>query len=218
MLVATIGSRKAQQESIDVKARKMRLGRQLNRDTGFTIVEMMIALLVLSVLLVIAAPSLSSFIKNNRMLSHTYAMRAALDGARSEALAQRSFVTLCRSNDGATCSGEWKDGYIAFVDSNGDGVVDNPSDPAGDQVFIAKVVDVDTIDIAYSNAQNRVRFDSQGYARGFSGTFTICDDRGDTEAQGLIVTAGGMVRAAIEYPNDPGIVRDGEGDELDCTP
>ena len=166
---------------------------------GFTLVEMMVALVVLAVLIVISAPGFSDLIKNNRMLSQVYAMRAALNGARSEALAQRSFVTLCRSSDGASCSGDWNQGYIAFVDNNGDGIVDDPNAPGGDQVFIAKVIDSETLNIAYSNAANRVRFDSQGYARGFEGRFTLCDDRdGGRE---VIVSAAGVVRAPD--PNDP---------------
>jgi len=169
-------------------------------------VEMMVAVLVLAVLLVISAPGLSDLIKNNRQLSQVYAMRAALNGARSEALAQRSFVSLCRSADGENCGGRWNQGYIAFLDNDGDGVVDDPNAPGGDQVFIAKVVDNDSLDIRFSKDPNdpiagRVRFDSQGYARVFNGTFTVCDDRGDDAARGVIVTPVGVVRALD--PNDP---------------
>ncbi len=71
------------------------------RTGGFTLVEMMMALVVLAVLLAVAAPGFYELIKNNRMLSEVYALRATLNGARSEALAQRNFVTLCRSEDGA---------------------------------------------------------------------------------------------------------------------
>lgn len=182
------------------------MAEKLIKQDGFTLVEMMVVLVILSVLIVISAPGLSDLIKNNRMLSQVYGMRAALNGARSEALAQRSFVTLCRSNDGANCGGSWNQGYIAFVDANGDGVVDDPNSPTGDQVFLSKVLDVDSLDIQYSKDPNdpvsgRVRFDSQGYARLFNGTFTVCDIRGANDARGIIVTAAGIVRALD--PNDP---------------
>jgi type IV fimbrial biogenesis protein FimT len=186
---------------------------------GFTLIEMLIALVVLAVLIVVSAPAFRELIANNRMLSQVYAMRAALNSARSEALAQRTNVTFCRSDNGNTCSGEWKDGYIAFTDLNGDGTVDDPNDPDGDQIFVAKVLDADYLDvIKYSNAQNRVRFNSRGYARNFEGTFTICDYREEPEARGIIVTAGGVVRAAVEDPNDPGVARDLGGNDLDCSP
>lgn len=169
-------------------------------------VEMMVTLVIVAILIAIGAPGLSDLIKNNRMLSQVYGIRAALNGARSEALAQRAFVTLCRSEDGVSCSGDWNEGYIAFVDTDGDGLVDDPNSPSGDQVFLAKVVDDDSLDISYSKdpadpVAGRVRFDSQGYARIFNGTFTVCDNRGSDDARGVIVTPAGIVRAMD--PNEP---------------
>lgn len=172
------------------------------RYQGFTLVELMIALLVVAVLMAVAAPAMTNLIKDNRLLSQVYAMRAALNKARSKALAERTFVTLCRSDDGASCGGAWNEGYIGFTDGNGDGVVDDPNTPAGDTIFVAEINEVASLDVAYDVA--RVRFDSQGYARGFEGTFTICDDRGNDKARGLIVSAVGSVRAAVVDPNDPG--------------
>ena len=176
----------------------------ITRARGFSLVEMMIALVVLAVLIVITAPGFSDLIRNNRLLSQVYAMRAALNEARSEALAQRSFVTFCRSNDGATCSGNWNEGYIAFLDFDGDGAVDDPNAPDGDQVFFSKSLDSDELDIDYSNAQNRVRFDSQGYARTFDGVFTFCDDRQEMAARRMRVSPGGVLQALD--PNDPPVI------------
>ena len=63
----------------------MLLGKNLETARGFTLVEMMIALLVVAVVLAIGAPSFYNFIKNNRMLSLVYELRAVLNNARSEA-------------------------------------------------------------------------------------------------------------------------------------
>lgn len=193
---------------------------------GFSLIEMMIALVVLAVLIVVSAPAFRNLIQNNRMLSEVYALRAALNSARSEALVQRTFVTFCRSNDGAACAGaDWKEGYIAFTDMNGNSVVDDPNGPYGDQIFIAKIIDSSAMDdITYTNsagsAVNMLQFNSRGYASGpagsTSGTFTFCDYRNASDARGVIVTAGGVVRAAVEDPNDPGVARDLGGADLVC--
>jgi len=163
---------------------------------------MMVALVVLAVLIVVSAPGLSDLIRNNRMLSQVYAMRAALNGARAEALAQRNFVTLCRSTDGATCSttaGAWHAGFIAFLDDNGNSTVDDPND----QIFISKVLDEDSLTVTYSSG-DWVQFDSRGYAaKASQGLFTVCDERGADDARGVRVTAGGMV-VALD-PNDPAV-------------
>ena len=183
------------------------------RAGGFTLLEMMIALVVLAVLLAVVAPGFSNLIKNNRMLSEVYGLRAALNGARSEALAQRTVVTLCRHDvddepcegDECDCSGDgWSKGYIAFVDADGNGEADDPNNP---QVFVAKLVDADTLNITYIGGggtdpeDNVVSFDSQGYARDSNGVFTFCDDRGESSARRLEVTPVGVVRSLD--PNDP---------------
>lgn len=178
---------------------------KINRVTGFTMIEMMMTLVILAVLIAVSAPGLSSYIKNNRMLSQVYSMRAVLNGARSEALAQRTAVTVCRSENGTSCSGDaWNKGYIAFIDADRDGKVDDLADP---RIFSATVIDAESLDISYSNGDptdaesNVVSFDSQGYARDFGGTFTLCDSRGETAARGVIVSPSGSVRALD--PNDP---------------
>ena len=167
---------------------------------GFTLVEMMISLVIVAIVIAVVAPGFSDLIKNNRMLSQVYAMRAALNGARSEALSQRNFVTLCRSADGASCSsGDWNAGYIVCLDDDGDRQVDDPND----QRVISRVLDEDTLGISYSGG-DWIQFDGRGYvAKGSQGTFTVCDDRGENHARGLVVSAGGIVGSAALDPNDP---------------
>jgi type IV fimbrial biogenesis protein FimT len=183
---------------------------KIARAGGFTLVEMMMALVVLAVLLAVAAPGFSELIKNNRMLSQVYGLRAALNGARSEALAQRNFVTLCRSADGASCStgsGDWNTGFIAFLDENGNGAADDPNAP----LFLSKVTDEDELQVSYrytvgGGSGNWVQFDSRGYAaKDSQGTFTVCDIRGPGHARGLSVSAGGVVSAVELDPNDPNL-------------
>ena len=197
---------------------------------GFTLIEMMVVVAVTAALLMLAAPAFTDLIKDNKLLSEVYALRATLNNARSEALAQRTPVIICSSTDGEICAiGEfavdWQEGYIAFVDADGDGVVDDPNDPDGDQVFIAKVMDSPSLDIKYIDSGgtpiNRLRFSSRGYAMDSNGTFAVCDDRGPKKARGVIVASIGGVRAAVDLdPNDPdgaGIVNDHTGANLACN-
>ena len=101
--------------------------------------------------------------------------------ARSEAMTQRTFVTVCNSDDGSSCSGDWKDGYIAFLDADGDGTVD-----AGETVILAKSIEASNLDFTYTGG-NFIRFTSRGRAIGSSGTMTLCDDRGTTYSRGIVI-------------------------------
>lgn len=201
---------------------------------GFTLVEMLAVLAILSTLLLMAAPSFRSVIQNNRLLTESHSLRAALNNARSEAVTQQTFVTFCRSEDGATCSGDWSDGYIAFTDHDGDGMVDEAEEPPGDpadEIFLVAQTDTLGVTITYSNGLNRVRYDSMGFVRDFSGTLELCDERGPLHAKGLIISRVGHVVSARdrytaepEDPEDPedinepdGIPEDHTGAPLDCS-
>lgn len=183
---------------------------------GFSLIELMIVLAVIAVMLGVSAPAFTTMIKNNRMLTETYALRAALGTARSEAMARRSFVTVCRSGDGTGCNGTWGQGYIAFTDADGDGTIDAGD---GDEIFVFKSIDLppDFV-VDFSSGANRVRFDSRGFSLNFSGTFAFCDDRGAGNAMGLIVTGVGTVSAAIDSddPSD-GTANDHMGANLACS-
>ena len=182
--------------------------RRTEKNMGFSLIELMVVLGVLAILLTVGAPGFSNLIADNRLLSEVYGVRATLNNARTEAVTQRTFVTVCRSSDGASCTGNWGQGYIAFTDFDGDGVLD-PNGPRGDVIIQAKVLDSSTLDITYSNVANRVRFNSRGNALTFGGTLRICDDRGVDKARGMAVSNLGSVQALVDS-DDPkdGIVND----------
>lgn len=171
---------------------------------GFTMVEMLIVLVVLAVLLTIAVPGFIEMIRNNAMMSESYAMRATLNHARSESLARRAPVVVCPSTDGVNCNDtdDWSPGYMTFVDTNDDNAPD--ADDVNEAVIQWETRESD-VDITFSNDENRIRFDSLGAAIGFEGIFTFCDDRGATRAIGLILVPGGSVTAALDADDD-GIV------------
>ena len=173
---------------------------------GFTLIEMLVAVLIVGVLLLVAAPGFSDLISNNRMVSEVYLMRATLSHARSEALARRAPVVVCPTTDGLACadSNDWSSGYMTFVDTD-DNNVANPTDP--DEDIIQWEARQSPVDILFDNASKRVRFGGQGVALGFEGTFTFCDSRGAGDARALILNPVGSLRAALDIDATPdGIV------------
>ena len=188
----------------------------IGNDTGFSLIEMMVVLSVLAVLLTVGAPSLNNLISDNRLLSQVYALRATLNNARTEALTQRTFVTVCNSSDGASCSGSWNQGYIAFTDFNGNGALDT----GGDTIIQTKVLDNPTLTISLipvSGGVTTIRFNSRGNALGFSGTIKVCDDRGASKARGMAVSNLGSVQSLVDSnsPED-GVVNLRGGSNVTC--
>lgn len=85
------------------------------RDSGFTLLELMVTLTVAAVTLGIGVPSFLSIIQNNRAATQTNELVTALNVGRSEAVRRSATITVCSSTTGSTCSGstDWSDGWIA---------------------------------------------------------------------------------------------------------
>jgi type IV fimbrial biogenesis protein FimT len=83
---------------------------------GFTLLELMTTLAVAGIVLAVGVPSYLSVVRNNRAATNANELVSALTIARSEAIRRGDRVSLCRSDDGASCGGTWEDGWIVFVD------------------------------------------------------------------------------------------------------
>jgi len=101
------------------------------RETGFTLVELMITLVVVGILLAAALPQLETFTKNNRLASQTNDLVAAIQLARTEAVKRGVNTVVCASTDQASCSGnnaDWVSGWLVFSDFDLDDTVDAGAD------------------------------------------------------------------------------------------
>lgn len=86
---------------------------------GFTLIEVMMAIVILAILATVALPNLRATIQNNRMTAQANELLTAFQLARSDALKRNAPVSVCSSSDGSTCTGDdWEDGWIVFVDGN----------------------------------------------------------------------------------------------------
>ena len=103
----------------------------MNRQLGFTLIELMITLAIAAIVMTIGVPSFQEMMRNNRAATHANEMLTGLNFARSEAAKRGVIVSLCPSADQASCAGtDWAGGWIAFVNPNGDATVD-----AGEQIL-----------------------------------------------------------------------------------
>ncbi len=84
----------------------------MNKQSGFTLIELMVVISILAILLGIGVPSFRATIEGNRITTVANDLVGALQFARSEAVKRGTNVTLCSSSDQATCSGAWADGWV----------------------------------------------------------------------------------------------------------
>ena len=92
--------------------------------TGFTLLELMIALTVLGVLLVVASPGLGRLVDGTRLSGSSRDFVVDFSLARNEAAMRGRRVTVCSSANGATCATTtWNTGRLVYIDDNGAGTV-----------------------------------------------------------------------------------------------
>ena len=90
------------------------------KNSGVTVIELMVVLVVVGVLASLAAPSFQAMIANNKIAAFSEELTSAINFARVEAVKRSTFVSLCRTTDGATCAsaGDWNTGFLVYVDNS----------------------------------------------------------------------------------------------------
>lgn len=99
---------------------------------GFTLIELVVTIAILSILLTIAIPSFSALIINNRISTQTNDFISDLAYARAEAVRRNTRISICESATGTSCGvgagATWDTGWMIWIDLNNDGIV-NPGEP-----------------------------------------------------------------------------------------
>jgi len=164
---------------------------------GFTLYELMITLMIVGVVLTLGVPNLTEFTANSRLTSTANDLHASFQMARSEAARAKTNITICASADSLSgnpsCAGTWDQGYIVFIDDNGD----LARAGATETVLRAHGAIATGVQIAVANDAAYFSYASSGLGRGDVGgnpsmtQVVMCDDRGN------IVAAGGNSAARL---------------------
>lgn len=104
----------------------------MKKHLGFTLIELMVVIAIVTVMATLAAPSFKQMIQSNTISSAVNSFLADMRFARSEAIRRGGTVVLCRSDSpensdpncgtGSGTGGRgWKTGWFVFHDLNGDG-------------------------------------------------------------------------------------------------
>ena len=158
---------------------------------GFTLYELLITVLIVGVILSFGIPNMREFTQNSRMTSTANDLHAAFHLARSESSRAKTNITVCASANsmtaGANCGGTWDQGFIVFVDIDGD----INRNGAGETILRAQGVIADGVSLAAADDATYFSYSSAGLGRPNVGgnpavsQVVMCDERGN------IVAAGG---------------------------
>lgn len=146
--------------------------------SGFTLLELMIALTIIGVLLAIAAPSFREAMMNVRISAQTNDLMADLALARSEAVKRNQTVYLCTSRDQLTCNGDsWAQGWIVAVDANGDNLWDSTEVAIKARPAAEGNNTIVSVGHSVSGSALMIPYRASGAAGNVARRFVICDSR-----------------------------------------
>lgn len=174
--------------------------RPRHHQSGFTLIEMMIVLIIMGVILALSAPSIWELLQKNRMQSAVDNFYAGLIFARSEALKRNQPVVICKSGSGTACpgTGNWEQGWMLFADENADGVKD-----AGEPILrVGEALHSGyTLRVSGSAFTNQLTYRKDGSSSGTTGseTFVFCDaDQDISTAREILVTLTGRPKRQLK--------------------
>ena len=199
----------------------------MKKNTGFTLIELMVTLVIVGTLVVAGGPLLSTTLQGGQMVASTNELVSAIHITRSSAIKFNRKVTICVSSDGATClnSNKWQQGWIAFVDANGDRIGTGAACSATTDINsdcllrVHDKIDDDRLTITGihdSNSSNIqwLTFTSRGLPKAGSasrsGIFSVCAfEKGSSEvaSRAVVLSIPGRVRisenATVTCPASP---------------
>ena len=158
--------------------------------SGFTLYELLITVLIVGVVLTLGIPNMLQFNQNGRMTGAANDLHSAFPLARSESSRAKTNITVCASANAlaadANCGGTWDQGFIVFVDEDGD---INRSG-ATETVLRAHGPIADGISLSVADAATYFSYSSTGLGRPNVGgnpavsQVVMCDERGNITAAG----------------------------------
>jgi len=173
----------------------------MNRQHGFTLVELMTTLMIVAILTTVAVPGFNTTIKNNRQITQANLLVSSISLARSEAVKHGRTAKLCVSSDQATavpptCTLEtnWELGWIVWVDLNNDNVLDVGEERRFVQAFPPSITLTSTV--------TQLDFSAQGAAANaatINRTLDLCDNRVNETGRQISISATGRTNTNSNF-------------------
>jgi len=167
-----------------------------HRIRGFTLVEAVVALAVISLLAGAAVPAWNGALESAHATSAKAALVETLTRSISHAARAGSEVVLCPGTpDGCRSTVDWSHGWIAYADIDG-----NRQRGPYETLLQAQPPLAGKAHLRSTIGRTRVVFQPNGGNAGSNITFTLCDGRGAAKATTLVLANDGRLRAGKPTP------------------
>lgn len=178
---------------------------------GLTLIELIVALTVLSILVSVGWPSLQQLVSGTERRTSLNNVHHVLALGRAEAIKSASIVTICPLDKGDECTGDWTQPVSVFRDPDNLRKLANPD-------HLVRTMDPPETGTLHVHVGNRgyFQYGASGRVRGTLGNITYCPpDNKATKAGQVVINMGGRPRRAKDHDGD-GIVEESDGSPVSC--
>lgn len=166
------------------------------RQTGVTLMEMLIVVAIAAILATIAGPSFGDFVNNTRLNSTMTQLASDLNRARIEAIKRNSWVLICVGNAAGTDCGtgpNWQNGWVVCLDSEPDGSCDASTADQPNPIAVHQAINP-RLTLTKDNAA-AIRFNPNGtQGTGAAATLTLCCRANASNSVASIAATGHISR------------------------
>lgn len=171
----------------------------MEREKGFTLVELLITIVVVSILLATGVPSVVQMVRNNRVTTQANKLVTSIQLARNEAVKRGTRSTICAANstlDNCSGSTNWTNGWIVFSNLDGDMTADTGTDACLDSEDCLMNASEGVTNSTLAGDDSAIHFLPTGYTDG-PVTFTLkANDCEHEQERSIIVTLQGHTTIA----------------------
>jgi type IV fimbrial biogenesis protein FimT len=162
----------------------------VNADKGFTLLEMLITLLAITIVLKAGVPAMQSLARDAQLTGMVSTYLHAFNSSRHTAMTAHRQIAMCVLDARNRCSGIWSNDLTLFYDDNRDGALATPADII-ERITLPAAGDI-TVSLRAFGTTKHISMKANGHFRR-NGTFRFCSPE-SKRGKAIVINVLGRAR------------------------